>query len=126
MFLSFYCLKAQEPVPEIHNHAGNHKEFEFDHPLFTESISPDTKIRVDYNYQRMIENVKYNTITVGGEFAFDRIFSIEVGFPYGLISPSEGNSSSHTGNFDISFKFANFEFERYGVLLGYGLDFGLE
>lgn len=125
IFLSGSNIVSAQSLTESSSQKGTHEKFEFDHPLYTESISPDTKIRVNYDYQSMVENVKTNTLTIGGEYAFSRIFSIETEFPYSAINTSGGGSSSHTGNWDISFKFANFEFQRYGVLLGYGIDFSL-
>jgi len=64
-------------------------------------------------------------VTVGGEYAFHRAFSVEVEFPFQSINPDMGGSFSNTGNLNVSLKFANFAFEKEGLLLGYGVEFGL-
>lgn len=109
--------------PEAHDH--KHEGLHFSHPLFTESISPDTKLRFDYGHQYLKGKDRQSQLIVGGEYAFNRVFSIEVGLPYGFINPSIGNSTSRIGNMEVSLKFANYAFEHSGVLLGYGMEFGL-
>ena len=44
----------------------------FSHPLFSESPSPDTKIRLDYLYANLARRVHENTFQVEGEYAFSR------------------------------------------------------
>lgn len=117
---SAHTVRLQRRHDE-HHHEGLH----FAHPLFTESVSPDTKFRFDYNYQNMAGNVKRNGLVLGGEYAFDRSFSIEVGLPYEFLNPGMGGTNSRVGNMEVSFKFANYAFEDSGLLLGYGLEFGL-
>lgn len=104
-----------------HHHDGLH----FAHPLFTESVSPDTKFRFDYNYQNITGDVKRSGLILGGEYAFDRSFSIEVGLPYEFLNTGMEATASRIGNMEVSFKFANFAYEDAGLLLGYGLEVGL-
>ena len=109
------------PEQSDHEHEGLH----FSHPLFTESISPDTKLRFDYGYQYLKGKNRQSQLVAGGEYAFNRVFSIEVGLPYGFVNPSTGSSTSRIGNMEVSLKFANYAFEQSGILLGYGMEFGL-
>ena len=111
---------AQGHSEEEEHHEGLH----FSHPLFTESISPDTKFRFDYQYSKIDDNTKSSELHLEYEYAFNRAFSIAVTAPYVFISTTQ-NSMSNLGNIELSFKFANYVFEHSDVLLGYGLSFGL-
>lgn len=96
----------------------------FSHPLFTESISPDTKIRADFGKEWSSEGSE-TEFEIDAEYAFHRSVSIEIGAPYAFLSPDEEESSSGIGNVEVAMKFANFAFEDHGILLGYGLAVGL-
>lgn len=105
---------------EAAHHAGLH----FSHPLFTESVSPDTKVR--FNVGRAWEtDGTESELELEGEYAFHRSFSIEFGAPFAVVNPEGGSSRSHLGNLEILFKFANYAFEKHGLLLGYGLELGV-
>ncbi len=95
----------------------------FSHPIFTESVSPDTKVRIDADHSWASDG-KESEIGLEGEYAFTRAFSLEVGLPYGFLNPDGGSSTSGLGNFEATLKFANYAFEERGVLLGYGLSVG--
>lgn len=116
-------LRAQQH----HSHEdapGHHQGLHFSHPLVTESVSPDTKLRV--NAARAFEADGTETeFDLEGEYAFHRAFSIEVGVPFAVLDPDDAPSASRLGNLEVLFKFANYAFERHGLLLGYGLEFGL-
>lgn len=112
-------LRAQAYQDDGHEH-GLH----FTHPIFTESVSPDRKVRFDFG-QEWEEEGTGSELELEAEYAFHRSFSIEVGVPYGFLSPDEGSSESSMGSAEVSFKFANFAFEDRGVLLGYGLEVGI-
>lgn len=103
-----------------HSHEGLH----FAHPLIAESVSPDTKVRLDYRFRDPDEGDE-NSVALEAEYAFHRTFSIELGAPYTFLSRDGGADASHLGNTEVAFKFANFAFEQHGVLLGYGLELGL-
>jgi hypothetical protein len=110
---------TEQPGHQPHEH-GLH----FAHPLFAESVSPDRKLRTDF--ARAWENEgSESEIELEAEYAFHRSFSIEAVIPYVFLSPDEGASESHLGNVELALKFANFAFEEQGVLLGYGVEFGL-
>ena len=59
------------------------------------------------------------------EYAITRAFSVEIGGPFASINPDGASSESGIGNLEIALKFANYAFENLGILLGYGVEFGL-
>ena len=122
---------------EDHEHPGG---LHFSHPLITESPSPDTKIRLDYFFLNVDGEVedeelgeegegpskfKESTVNLELEYAFTRNTSIEVDMPYTFINPDEGKDVNHFNTIDIGVKLASFILEKYGILLGGGLEFGL-
>ena len=99
-------------------------DLHFTHPIFTESVSPDSKLRADFA-QEWEEEGTAKEVELEGEYTFHHDFSIEVAAPFVFLSPDVGSSESGLGNLEVSFKFANLGFAERGVLLGYGLEFGL-
>lgn len=93
-----------------HHHDGLH----FTHPMIAESITPDTKLRIDYQYFDFPDGGTESSGVLEAEYAFHRGVSLEVGLPYSY-------SSTEFGNLQVLLKFANYAFEGSGVLLGYGL-----
>lgn len=93
---------------EADHHAGLH----FAHPMIAESVTPDTKVRVDHRFFDFTEEDEHSGL-FEAEYAFHRSVSLEVGFPFSY-------SASEPGNLEAILKFANFAFEDAGVLLGYG------
>lgn len=106
---------AQHSHAEDSKQSGHHTGLHFVHPLFTESVSPDTKMRLDYQLQQPGST---SETELEGEYAFSRIFSIETGVHY----DPEANS---IGDTHLLFKFANYALEEQGILLGYGLSLDL-
>lgn len=106
---------AQHSHAEDPNQPGHHIGLHFVHPLFTESISPDTKMRLDYQLQNP---GSASETELEGEYAFSRIFSLEAGIHY---EPE----LNRFGNTHLLFKFANYALEERGILLGYGLSLDL-
>lgn len=96
----------------------------FTHPIFTESVSPDTKLRVDVA-REWEEEGNANEIELEGEISIHHDFSIELKAPFLFLDPDVGSSESGFGNLEVALKFANLVFSERGVLLGYGLAFGL-
>lgn len=93
-FLAASPIRAQE-----HNHSSHSEHLHFVHPLVTESISPDTKVRLDYTYRS--SNASYE-LELEGEYAFTHFLSFEGGVHF--------NPSDQTlGETHFLFKFANFE-----------------
>jgi hypothetical protein len=121
-FFPFRYIYAQQHHSEEEEH---HKGLHFSHPLFTESISPDTKLRFDYQYSKVDDFEKTSEFHLEYEYAFDRAFSISLTAPFIFISQTNQNTLSGLSNIELSFKFANYIFEHSSVLLGYGLSFGL-
>lgn len=114
---------AQQPDHDRHAAPGHSHVLHFAHPLVTESVSPDRKVRL--NYVRTWEgDASADEVGFEGEWAFDRSFSIEVKVPYVSINPEPGGARSALGTVEAALKFANFAFERHWLLLGYGLEFG--
>jgi hypothetical protein len=106
------------PAVAQHAHAGDHSHeqgLHFTHPIIAESVSPDTKLRLDFALQNPGEE---SEMEFEGEYAFHRAFSIEAGIHF---DPEAGAF----GETHIITKFANYAFEEQGLLLGYGLELGL-
>lgn len=102
-----------------HSHedeAHHGRALHFSHPIFTESVTPDTDFRLSFGGERLGGGWS-SQVGIGAEYAFHRAFSVEVQLPY-LAGPGIGET--HMG-----LKFASHAFEDSGVLLGYGVEFGL-
>lgn len=112
--LPLHTLAAQE-----HDHRHEHDHgFHFRHPLFAESISPDKKLRLNYSFQDLEAEQSESELELEGEFAFTRSFSVEGGVEF---EPAAGE----LGETHVILKFANYAFQQAGILLGYGIEFGL-
>ncbi|MBI1375584.1 MAG: hypothetical protein GC159_22970 [Phycisphaera sp.] len=97
----------------------------FSHPMFTESPSPDTKVRLDYLYQGFAHDEgQAHTLGAELEWAPARWFSVELGVPYTWLDPKEEKNTNHLDTVDLGLKFACYEFEDLGVLVGGGIEFG--
>ena len=136
-------IYALNIYPAAYAHEGeSHRDqgLHFSHPLITESPSPDTKIRLDYFFLDVNGEVedeelgeqgggpsrfKDNTVNLELEYAFSRNVSIEADIPYTFINPDVGSNTSHFNNIELGLKLASFILERYGILVGGGIDFGL-
>ncbi|MCH7909021.1 MAG: transporter [Candidatus Hydrogenedentes bacterium] len=111
-----------------HSSHDRGERLHFSHPLITESPSPDTKVRLDYFFRDIDEpgeEGQDSTIRLEVEYAFTREFSVELNIPYVFTHPDGGPSENDLDNIEIALKFANFAFEDKGLLLGYGIEFGL-
>lgn len=113
---------------EVH-HAGN--VLHFVHPLVAESPTPDTKIRVDYQYRNIPGEegeggARVSTVSIEGEYAFDQSLGFEIGIPYSVrdLKGGEGKES-HFDNIEVALKYANFTFANSGLLVGGGVEVGL-
>jgi len=129
--LSAITLRADRVTAQEHEHehdeehqhgiadpAGDHHlGLHFTHPLIAESVSPDTKIRIDHQFLDLPDGDQLNIGVLEGEYAFMRAFSIEAGIPYSY-------TDAAFGNLEVALKFANFALEEYGLVLGYGVEFG--
>lgn len=115
---------ANPPPPQDSAPHDDHHGLHFSHPIFTESISPDRKVRFDGAGGFADEENEWEA-EFEGEWTFHRSFSIEVAVPYVFQDVDEGTSFNGFGNAEVAFKFANFAFEDAGVLLGYGMAIGV-
>jgi hypothetical protein len=93
-----------------HGHSGLH----FTHPMIAESVTPDTKVRIDHQFFDFPDGTREHSGVLEAEYAFHRSVSLEVGLPYSY-------TDGQVGNLSALLKLANFGFEDSGVLLGYGL-----
>lgn len=116
IFVALLLVANPAAHAQEHSHDNSHGDrLHFTHPLVTESISPDTKVRLDYVYSTPGSD---HETEIEGEYAFHPSFSIEGGVHYDL-------SGGNLGETHVLFKFANYAFAERGVLLGYGIAFGL-
>lgn len=98
-----------------HEHAegeDHHHRLHFAHPMIAESVTPDTKLRLDHRFFDFAEGDE-NSGVLEAEYAFHRSLSLEFGFPFSY-------TESEPGNLEAILKFANYAFEDAGLLLGYG------
>ena len=97
---------------------------EFSHPIFTESISPDTKIRFNYVNTKIDNSLSSHGFDLEAEYALVPAFSIHLDIPYTVLKPKNSSSISHLEDVELALKFANFAFAKHKVLIGYGINFG--
>ncbi len=97
---------------------------EFSHPIFTESISPDTKIRFNYVNTKVDDSLSSHGFDLEMEYAPVRAFSIHLDVPYTVLKPKSLSGISHLEDIEVALKFANFAFAKHKVLIGYGVSFG--
>ena len=105
-----------------HHHRSEHDEriLHFSHPISTESPTPERQVRIDYSYESIDQGEpNVQTLTVGGEYFFTPIVSLEFGVPYVMQSGDAGDS---IGNVDMGLKMSNPALIEKGVLLAYGLE----
>ncbi|MBW3629350.1 MAG: hypothetical protein KY464_08645, partial [Gemmatimonadetes bacterium] len=118
LFLLAACTLARELAAQEHGADHTHEDdgvLHFVHPLVSESVSPDTKVRLDYILR---DPGSETELELEAEYAFRRTFSIEAGVH---LDPA----AAELGDTHLLFKFANYALARRGVLLGYGLSVGL-
>ena len=77
-------LLASPAMAQEHDH-GAHDDHDgplhFAHPIFTESPSPDTKLRLDYLIRQITADAQEHSMRVEAEYAFTPSFSIEANIP---------------------------------------------
>jgi hypothetical protein len=107
---------------------GGDEEFEFTHPLVTESPSPDTKVRLDVLDTRETsesEHISERTYQLEAEYAFQPWISVEVNVPYLVRGITGQAAQSRIGDSEAALKLASFALEPHGALVGGGVEFGL-
>lgn len=131
IFTSAPGLSAQ-PLPHIHDHHdhdtpqtdGLHSTppLHFSHPLIAESPSPDTKLRIDYQFDNAEDGAQETTLRLEAEYAFSRNLSVELDVPYTWSDPTDSPNERNLGNIDIGLKWASYAFEKHGLLVGGGIE----
>lgn len=96
----------------------DHEGFHFTHPMIAESVSPDTKIRLDHQLFEFPDGDTEHSGVLEAEYAVTPGFSVEAGIPYSY-------SAGAFGDAELLLKFTNRALEASGVLLGYGIGLGL-
>ncbi|HUQ19898.1 MAG TPA: hypothetical protein VM099_09825 [Gemmatimonadaceae bacterium] len=114
---------AQEHEHE-HESEGHEGQLHFAHPLFTESPSPDTKIRVDYLFRQIDTDFTEHSMRLEGEYAFTHSVSIEANIPITSRRQS-GTTANAVGSGEIALKLANYGLADRGILFGGGLALGV-
>ena len=66
-----------------------------------------------------------STVRLEAEYAIHPSFSVEIDVPFTTLNPDIAASESNLGDIELGLNFANFAFEQYGLLLGYGVEAGL-
>lgn len=103
------------------------------HPLATESPAPDTKVRLDYIWQRVPGHHEDDgksdiaTVQATAEYAFDESIGIEINVPYTWRDPHNPaeEDADHVDNASVALKYANHRFADKGLIVGGGLELGL-
>jgi hypothetical protein len=109
---------AQKKEKEDEDH------LEFSHPIFTESISPDTKIRFNYINTKAEDSLSSHGFDLEMEYSPVPAFSLHLDIPYTVLKPKSASTLSHLEDIELALKFANFAFAKHKVLLGYGVSLG--
>ncbi len=115
--LGALCLPASVAGQEDHADDGHEHGLHFSHPIFTESVSPDTKVRFDFGREWKADGTA-SELEVEVEYMFHPAFSIEIVGPYVFVGPDLEPNESDFGTVDLAFKFANFAFEERGFVIG--------
>jgi hypothetical protein len=125
-FLSWLNLSAQDAEGSRGGAELNRREhLEFTHPLITESITPDSKIRLTFLDTKSSENLLSRTYDLELEYAPVNFFSIHLDVPYVVLDPPGSHNITNLDETELDFKFANYALSAHGIILGYGLSFGL-
>ena len=107
--------------------AGSESDYlHFSHPLFSESPSPDTKIRTDYIFRNDSgeEGGERHTARLEAEYAFRPWVSVETNIPFTFRNPDDGGNVRNLDTIEVGVKLASFSLAEHGVLLGGGIEFG--
>lgn len=107
-----------------HDHGEDDGPLHFAHPLFTESPSPDTKVRVDYLFRRLASPAYEHSVRLEAEYAFTPSVSLEANVPLTSRSKS-GTTANSVGSGEIALKLASYAAAARGLLLGGGVALGV-
>ena len=96
----------------------------FAHPILAEPPTPETKARIDYQVEHD-NDLNEQAVALELEYALTRWFGVEAHIPLIHADPADGPSETSLGNMEIALELAGFWFERYGVVIGGGIELGL-
>lgn len=102
----------------------------FTHPLATESPVPDTKVRLDYIWQRVPghhegdDKSDLSTVRATAEYAFDESVGIEISVPYTWRNPHDAaeEDTDHLDNVGMALKYTSYRFAPRGIVAGGGIE----
>lgn len=129
-----YALILTTALALFPGYALAHEEnLHFAHPLVTESPTPDTKVRLDYIWQRVPGHHEDDgksdiaTAQMTAEYAFDRFIGMELSVPYTWRDPEHADEedTDRLDNIGFALKYANDSFADKGVIVGGGIEFSL-
>ena len=128
--LALATVTSAAMLPQDHDPSSDHSHtLHFSHPIVTESPSPDTKVRIDGIHLDGVhveaDRGDATTVRLEAEYAFHPSLSVEVNVPYTFLDLDGASSQDSLDNVEVGLKFANFAFADRGLLLGYGIEFGL-
>jgi hypothetical protein len=117
--IPFARAAAQEHDDDDHDHEHLH----FSHPIVTESPTPDTKLRFDFQRTQTsgVEGMRENAFRIEGEYAFSHSLSLAVVAPFASRNFPAASSTSGFGNVEVSLKGASLAYGEHGLLIGGGL-----
>jgi hypothetical protein len=110
-------------IADDQNNSVGH--LEFTHPLITESISPDTKIRLTFFNNKLVQNAVSQIFDFEVEYSPVENFSIHLDLPYTFLHPEVSSMVTNLDETELTLKFSDLAFADRKVLLGYGISFGL-
>lgn len=115
------CVQASAAAQVTYEHTGSHSHeahvhlLHFTHPLIAESVTPDTKVRLNYAHHRHTDETDWE---LEGEYAFGQAFSIETGAEY------DQHAAAFT-HVHVTPKVASFRWQERMLLAGYGVTLGV-
>ncbi len=103
------------------------EELHFSDPIFSESPSPDTKIRIDYSLRKETkeERALLHRARIEAEYSPIRWLSFEFDLPYTVADRDEEPNRHNVDDLEAAIKLASFLLEERGILFGGGLEFEL-
>ncbi len=118
---------ASPAMAQDHDHSGHDDHdgpLHFAHPIFTESPSPDTKLRLDYLFRQVTADVREHSMRVEAEYAFSPSISLEANIPITSRRQS-GTTANAVGSGEIALKLASYAKAAQGLLFGGGIAVGV-
>lgn len=120
----FIASPAMAQDHDHSDHGDRDGPLHFAHPIFTESPSPDTKLRLDYLFRQVTSDAREHSMRIEAEYAFTPNISLEANIP--VTSRSQGGTTANAvGSGEIALKLASFAAAARGLLLGGGIALGV-